>query len=413
MRIIQVAASLAESDGGTTTAVLGTDQGYRASPDVSVLTLTTDADGNRGRLSTDERARLRESTPDVAVHPRSRPLRIKNSWSMRKKLMSEVSAADLVHIHGVYLAHTVWAWLAARRYGCPYIVQPHGALEPYQARFGRPHKAVWDRIVGRRILTGASALVAASKDEAANLHSLLPNVRVVVMPLGTSSGRARVPDAVREAATDWLRAPRHQRVLFLGRLARKKRPDLLVDAWNRLATGKLAVVGPDGEWTNEQLSSQVTLRRRGSICFPGPVDADGVRWFMHHAGVFVLPSENENFGITVAEAMAGGAAVITTQQTASAEHIRQARAGLVLDSPDAAALAHAIEELLAEPDVVLGAGARGEAYARAHLTWGSAVQQLLYELNSERRTGSPRGPVGTATRPAPSASSSPYWSGLF
>jgi glycosyltransferase involved in cell wall biosynthesis len=101
---------------------------------------------------------------------------------------------------------------------------------------------------------------------------------------------------------------------------------------------------------------------------------------MQHAGIFVLPSENENFGITVAEAMAGGAAVVTTKQTAASEHVRRAQAGVVLDSPTHGQLASAIQSLLARPEQVADAGTRAHGYARTHLTWDAAATRLLDEL---------------------------------
>lgn len=384
MRIVQVTASVAESDGGATTAVLGMDEGYRSCPEVSTITLTTDADGYRGRLPRSERERLDATRPTVRVHPRSRPLRIKNSWALRTALNREVAQADLVHIHGVYLAHTVWAFLAARRHRRRYIVQPHGALEPYQAQFGRLHKATWDRVVGHRILNGAAALVATSEDEAKNLRSLLPDARVIVMPLGTSPGASTVPDHVRDSVAVWLSAPRHQRVLFLGRLARKKRPELLIDAWNRLDEGVLAVVGPDDHWTSDALRERVSSHRRHSVYFPGAVDAEGVRWFMQKAGVFVLPSENENFGLTVAEAMMGGAAVVTTRQTAAAEFVHNARAGILLKTPNVAALTTAMSDLITNQLAVAAAGQRGREYASHNLTWNASVSQLLGSLPESR-----------------------------
>jgi glycosyltransferase involved in cell wall biosynthesis len=381
VRVIQVAASVAASDGGPTTGVLGLNAAYNRRPGTSALAIATDANGRFGRLDETER-NLLTGLPGVALRvlSRSRPFRLKNSWRLCREVLREVSGADLVHIHGVYLAHSVWAWIAARRHGRPYIVQPHGALEPYQAQFGRLRKRLWDLVIGRRVLTGAAALLAASDDEARHLRDLLPGTHVIVTPLGTTTGPTTIDADMQRRLAPWLAAPQHKRVLFLGRLARKKCPDRLLEAWNRLDSGVLAVVGPDGEWTAEELRSLILPDRTDSTIMAGGTDAPGVRWFMAHAGVFVLPSESENFGISVAEAMAGGAAVVTTRQTAAAEHVTAAGAGVVLERPDPQLLADALERLLRHPEDTVVMGRRGHAYARDHLTWDGAAERLLLSL---------------------------------
>lgn len=383
MRIVQVAASIAESDGGPTTGVLGLNRALNRRHDTSSVALTTDADGYSGRLSPAETARLEQKMNGAIVFRRSRPFRLKHSWGLMRATFQQARTADLVYIHGVYLAHSLWAWLAARRWKRPYVVQPHGALEPYQAQFGRVQKAIWDALVGQRILRGAKALIAASDDEAHNLRGLQPGAQIVVIPLGASEGEAHVSSPIRTSVESWLDVPRHERVLFLGRLAKKKRPDLLMDAWNTTTVGRLAVVGPDGEWTADELAGRLDTSRRPTVTFPGPVDPAGVRWFMRHAGVFVLPSENENFGIAVAEAMAGGAAVLTTKQTAASVHVARAEAGVVLDSPSRDELAQALQALVTSPDRVADAGARGERYAAIHLSWDAAANALLQALTPQ------------------------------
>ena len=118
---------------------------------------------------------------------------------------------------------------------------------------------------------------------------------------------------------------------------------------------RLLIVGPAQDWTADTLRARVHPERRHSVSFLDAVDPAAAAWLMTEAGVFALPSENENFGLTVAEAMAYGCAVLTTRQTAAAEHVLAAGAGLVLPRPDAGLLTAALTQL-ADPIRVAGPG---------------------------------------------------------
>ena len=95
----------------------------------------------------------------------------------------------------------------------------------------------------------------------------------------------------------------------------------------------------------------------------------------------MLPSENENFGIAVAEAMLAGCYVITTQQVAASEHLQAARGGTVLSVPDANLLAKALDDRLRGDR----ARSRGAAdYARSRLTWDALARTIIEQALSKR-----------------------------
>ena len=348
MRVLHATASLAPRDGGPSTAALGVNREL-AGLGVDTQIVSTDADGPTGRLDPSTRQALTAGGGLIRLCRRSRPHSLKNSWSQGLNLLQLSRDADLVHVHGIYLANSIWTFLAAQLRGTTYVVQPHGTLEPYQQEFGQAKKRLFDRLIGTRILNGAAAVIAASGSEAANLRELLPAATVVTVPLGVSRRTPRLSDQLKQQLGDWLAVPRHQRVLFLGRLATKKRPDLLVSAWNGTREGHLLIVGPPQNWAPASLRALLSPERADSVTFLDAVDPDAVAWLMSEAGVFTLPSENENFAITVAEAMLYNCAVITTRQTAASEHVEAAGGGLVLPYPDTELLREALTHLLQNP----------------------------------------------------------------
>jgi glycosyltransferase involved in cell wall biosynthesis len=291
-----------------------------------------------------------------------------------------------MHVHGVYLANSIWAYLASRMIGTPYVLQPHGTLEPYQEAQNRRRKSVFNRLIGQRILAGASALVATSTAEASNLRMAQPGATVVVIPLGAAA--ADPSPTMTADAVPWRAVPRESRVIFLGRFAAKKRLDVLLDAWNRLdVPGHLVLAGPEEDWTWPDLRDRLGHTRTPTVTYLGTLDEFGVAWALEQCGTLVLPSENENFGLVVPEAMIHGCAVLTTIQTASSEHVRTAAAGIVLEEPTIESVTQALRLLLTSPDRVRLMGQAAQTHARASLTWEASALRLKDLYASTRTKG--------------------------
>jgi glycosyltransferase involved in cell wall biosynthesis len=169
-------------------------------------------------------------------------------------------------------------------------------------------------------------------------------------------------------------------VLFLGRLSVKKSPDLLLRAFGELFKSSagisvlLVFAGPDEAGVKAQLDQLATqLGVRTKVQFAGPLFGDA-KWAAYRdANVFVLPSQNENFGNTAAEAVAAGTPVIVTEQCGIAPLLAD-EAGLVVRH-DAAALSSAIERILTEPELSSRLAA-GCAKVTSRLGWEEPVREM-------------------------------------
>jgi glycosyltransferase involved in cell wall biosynthesis len=209
-------------------------------------------------------------------------------------------------------------------------------------------------VLGGRFLQGAGRVIATSEQERGELvDGGIANSKIVVRRNGIEVP-AQFPPAGRFRES-WQIPKDAKVVLFLGRLVSKKSPDLMVEAfsqWNRRGNGSrnsvLVLAGPDeGDGFREYLEGFVArMELQSKVLFTGPLYGDA-KWAAYRdADVFVLPSQNENFGNTAAEAVACGTPVLVTDRCGIAPVVSQ-RAGLVVRH-DCGALEAGLEKILGD-----------------------------------------------------------------
>jgi glycosyltransferase involved in cell wall biosynthesis len=290
---------------------------------------------------------------------------------------------DLVHIYGLYdllgpaVAHF------CRKQGIPYVIEPMGMYLPIVRAV--PLKRAYHRLLGNRLTGGAKFLIATSEQEREELIAGgIEESRIAVRRNGID-----LPESLPERGAfrrQWDIRRDTKLILFLGRLVSKKSPDLLVEAfadWRR-STPKgsdavLVFAGPeegDG-FVNRLKKIAGELGLNGNVRFVGPV-YDEAKWQAYRdADVFVLPSQNENFGNTAAESAACGTPVIVTDRCGIAPFVGEA--GLVVPH-GRAELGRALGMILEDAGLRLRCQ---EACARmaSSLSWSDPLKQNeeLYE----------------------------------
>jgi glycosyltransferase involved in cell wall biosynthesis len=301
------------------------------------------------------------------------------SWNPAAKryCRARLQNFDVVHIFGLYdlLGPAVAA--ACRVRNLPYVLEPIGMFVPIvrSLRLKGLYHLVW----GRPLFEGASAVIATSDQEAEELAAGgVPEAKIALRRNGVEAPESwPKPGAFRKTHG----IPEDSKlVLFLGRLSEKKSPDLLLQAFARLPEQlggrmlQLVFAGPDeGGMTAQlkQMASQLGVRRR--VQFAGAVfGAD--KWAAYRdADVFVLPSQNENFGNTAAEAVATGTPVIVTEQCGIAPLLAD-EAGLVVPH-DSRALSEALSRILGETELRARL-ATGCATVTARLGWDEPIREM-------------------------------------
>ena len=259
---------------------------------------------------------------------------------------------DLVHIYGLYDLLGPAVAFFARRWSLPYVVEPMGMFQPIVRNLRL--KRLYHLLVGHRMLRGASRLIATSEQERQELvEGGIPKERITLRRNGIE-----VPERLPPAGAfrrQWKISPDVKLILFLGRLVSKKSPELMLEAFARWRAGTaqqqaalLVLAGPDeGGGYRQRLETLTTqLGLNGGVLFTGPL-YDDAKWAAYRdADLFVLPSQNENFGNTVAEAVACGTPVLVTDRCGIAPLVSQ-RAGLVVPH-DLAAVQAGLARLLGD-----------------------------------------------------------------
>jgi len=242
------------------------------------------------------------------------------------------------------------------------------------------------------MLAGAARVIATSEQEVRELSGGgISKERIVLRRNGVMQPE-RIPDRGLFRETKGIPAESLV-ILFLGRLSEKKSPDLLLKAFSALPPQiagrnlRLVFAGPDEHGMETKLKEMAAaLHVTERVRFTGPVFGEE-KWAAYRdANVFVLPSQNENFGNTAAESAAVGTPVIVTEQCGIASLL--ADAALIIPHQEAA-LVQAMKTLLQDETLRTRLG-RQAAEAASKIGWDEPVaeMEILYRTLAEKGQGS-------------------------
>ncbi len=287
-----------------------------------------------------------------------------------------LASADVVHIHGLWgYAQTAGATQAMLR-GIPYIIRPCGMLDAWSLSQNHALKRVHLAVITRRLLNKAALLHATTERERAEIlkHAFCPPVSVV--PNGVDE--EAFASSNYPLATELKNLRDSSRILlFLGRVHSKKGLDVLIPAIAKAQTQSavLAIVGPREPTHYEAIRRVVCqLGIEERVKFLDPLYGEARFAAYSAADLFLLPSKQENFGITVAEAMARGVPVIVSPDVALSDDVAKSHAGLVIPR-DSERWAKAIDELLTHDELRWAMAAAGRKAAEENFQWAGIAER--------------------------------------
>lgn len=267
----------------------------------------------------------------VRLSPVLGPRRFGYAPELLRKLIA--ADLDLLHLHGIWMYPSRAGARWARATGRPYLISPHGMLDPWILARGRLQKAVACAAYERDGWRRAAVLHALTDDEGA--------------AIAAATGRAHaavVPNAAPAAGP-----PRHAGggALYLGRIHPKKNLHALVEGWRALGTIEtLTIAG----WGDAAHVAALVAQVAGvpNVRFVGAAHGADKQRLLEQARWLVLPSLSEGLPMAVLEAWAAGTPAVMT----AACHLPEGfAAGAALPCGDTpAAIATALAAALAEDD---------------------------------------------------------------
>lgn len=212
---------------------------------------------------------------------------------------------DIVHINGIWSPQNWGFQKVAQDLGIKVILSPHGMLEPWILAQNPWKKKLGLFLYQRKAIQRAEYLHATAKMEEDSIRNLGFKNPICIIPNGIDLSD------VKEIKINY----GTRKMVFLSRIHPKKGIELLLDAWKNSNTDAwtLEIAGNgDENYIEELIRSAKDLK---NVSFVGAQYGEAKWDFLRSADVMILPTHSENFGIVVAEALAVGVPVITTQGT--------------------------------------------------------------------------------------------------
>lgn len=246
---------------------------------------------------------------------------------------------DAIVIHGLWNYVALGSSRALAKSQTPYFVYAHGMLDPYFNKI-QPLKAFAKQILwwfseGRLLANARNVFFATEEERELARQSFWPfRCRERVVAFGTKDAPNNADAQIASFRAMLPRLADREFVLFLSRLHPKKGCDLLIRAFAKAAAKSneldLVMAGPDSVgWESQLKAIAEDLGVADRIHWPGMLRGDQKWGAFRAAEAFILPSHQENFGLVVAEAMACGKPVLTTNKVNTWREVENSGAGLI------------------------------------------------------------------------------------
>jgi poly(glycerol-phosphate) alpha-glucosyltransferase len=366
---------------------------------VRQLSLSLEATGVRAEVLSIEEQSLppgKQSWEPLAHHVMKTRWPHAIGYSSGLRAFLERNQPDIVHTHGIwrYAGHVVNRY--CRKYKVPYVVSPHGMLDPWALKTSAWKKRLISFLYETRHLQGAQCLRSLCEAEANTMRNLGLRNPICIIPNGVE-----LPSITDPSTPPWgnFLEPNTRVLLYIGRIHPKKGLPALIRAWaamrKRRATSDqwaLVIVGVDQAGHRAELAAlacelgvfvhdtNVRSAPQGGILFLGPLYGSEKSAAYRHADMFILPSLSEGLPLVVLEAWSYGLPVMMTEACNLPEGFA-ANAALRIE-PSAESIARGLDALFqASISDLQSTGSRGRALVAERFAWPKIATEMksVYE----------------------------------
>ncbi len=292
------------------------------------------------------------------------------SPAMKKGLRGSASDAQIMHNHSLWMMPNVYPAMAVRGTGCRLVNSPRGTLSSWALNNSRWKKRIMWTLYQSDAIKATDLFHATSQGEYEDIRGMGFKAPVAVIPNGIEMPRLQN----RRGDENQIK-----RLLFFGRLHPTKAVDVLLQAWRRVQElfpdWELDIVGPDqGGYLKRMKQLAITLDVK-RVHFRGPLYGNDKSRMYQRADLFVLPTHSENFGMTVAEALAHGLPAVVSKG-APWQGLAEHRCGWWIEKGEGP-LTECLREVLAMPREELREfGMRGRQWMQSDFAWPNIARMM-------------------------------------
>jgi len=386
MKILHVIANLAPRYGGPSKACIEMARAVaKQGHDVTIA--TTNQDGT-GVLDVPLNQPILKDGVTIYYFPIQFPRFLGASWPLANFLKHQIKQFDVVHIHSLYLFHNAIAEYYCHRYHIPYLIRPHGTLDPYIYHRHRLRKRIMEMLFQNRYLNLASGIHFTTEEEEALAAPYTFQRPAFIIPNGINLEDYQ---ALPSAGTFKKQFPQFQSkriVLFLGRINFKKGLDLLIPAFAKLTKQlpdiHLILAGPDNDGYLKEVNQWIAEQNISEhVSYVGMLLGEQKLAAFRDAELFVLPSYSENFGISVLEAMACHIPVIISNKVNLWSEVQTHQAGLITTC-DVDDLSNNMKQLLASSELRNKVSKHAYELVKEKYSWSPVAHQLIHAYQDIR-----------------------------
>lgn len=322
MKVIQVVPSIGKEAAGPSYSVPGLCRGLQANGVTTELHFLDEMPDH-----------LLAASYQVVNYPRQDKINLGWSPRMLQGLKEACQATDIIHSNSLWMMPNVYPLWACKGTRCKLVVAPRGTLAAWSLKKGWLKKKIFGWLLQNAVLRHADMFHATCEKEYEEIRAQGYKQPVAIVPIGmdlpaleekpqntqntqnTQKGDLKLTTSHLPLATEHNRL---RRIVFFGRVHKVKAVDHLVKAWGQLHTNlpdwELVIAGPDCGAKGE-LEAIIAEQQIPRVRFVGEINGPAKYDFLTEADIYVLPSYTENFGITVAEALACGTPTLASQCT--------------------------------------------------------------------------------------------------
>ncbi len=301
--------------------------------DNEVSIYTTNQDGS-GELEVPTERPVQWGGVTIRYFPIQCPRFWGTSLPLAKALKEKISEVDIAHIHSLYMFHSAVSAYYCGKFQTPYVIRPHGTLNPFIYKRHRFRKKIVEILFQDRAIRRASGMHFVTEEEMMLAGNLTFGAPGFVVPLGLDIDEYPFDSSKGKLVSRFPELNGKKIILFLGRINFQKGLDILVNAFAAVARERddvhLLIAGPDDNGYGKKVSAWLKKENVDTkTTLAGMLQGEEKLDAFHISSVFVLPSYSENFGIAVLEAMACGLPVIVSDKVNLWHEVVAAKAGEV------------------------------------------------------------------------------------